>query len=99
MYHILWEFRVAEEHRPAFERLYGPEGDWAKLFAHSPDFLGATLLRDRAVPGRYLTLDRWQDAESYDRFLETHKTEYKELDARCELLTEYEMKIGAFESI
>ena len=99
MYHALWEFRVAEEHRPAFERLYGPAGDWAKLFARSPDFLGATLLRDRALPGRYLTLDRWKDAGAFDQFLESHAADYKELDSRCEALTDYEMKIGVFESL
>lgn len=99
MHHVLWEYRVAEEHRPTFERLYAADGDWAKLFALSPAFLGTTLLRDRAVPSRYLTVDRWNDAESYDRFLETHKAEYTELDRRCEELTEYEMRIGAFEAL
>ncbi len=99
MWQIIWEFRVAEEHRSEFERCYAAEGDWSQLFARSPEFLGTTLLRDPAVPGRYLTLDRWTEAAAFERFQEQYAVEYKALDQHCEFLTEYELKIGAFEPV
>lgn len=99
MWKIIWEFRVAHDHREAFERLYAADGDWAKLFARSPDFHGTTLLRDPAIPGRYLTIDSWANSEAFDRFQSSFAAEYKALDDRCEALTEYELKIGSFEAI
>lgn len=99
MWQILWEFRVAEEYRADFERCYGPDGEWAQLFALSPEFRGTTLLRDPLVAGRYLTIDRWSEAEAIARFKEKYEAEYKALDLRCESLTEYEMKIGTFETL
>ena len=99
MFHVLWEYRVAEDRREQFERLYAPDGDWARLFQQSSDFLSTTLLHDAAVPSRYLTIDRWQDAGSYNRFLEEHALQYGELDRQGESLTEYELKVGTFESV
>src|SRR3954469_20017045 len=84
MWHILWEFRVAPEQRPEFERVYGPAGDWAKLFAKSPEFHGTTLLRDPKVAGRYVTLDVWESAESFEGFKEAFAADYKKVDAECE---------------
>jgi quinol monooxygenase YgiN len=99
MWKIIWEFRVTPEHREEFERLYDAEGDWAKLFARSTDFHGTTLLRDPAIPGRYLTIDMWSSTEAFDRFKNSFAAEYKALDNSCESLTEYELKIGSFEAI
>ncbi len=33
MYALMWEFRVSREGEAAFRRAYGPDGDWARLFA------------------------------------------------------------------
>lgn len=99
MWRILWEFRVAPENHALFEQLYGPKGDWAQLFGRSAEFRGTTLLRDPAVSGRYVTIDTWSNAEGFNRFTEDFAAEYKALDLRYEELTEYEMKIGAFESL
>jgi quinol monooxygenase YgiN len=99
MFQIIWEFRVAADQREAFEIFYGPEGEWAKLFRRSPHYQGTALLRDPAVPGRYLTVDSWNDGESFKAFKESVAGEYKAIDARCEALTEYEMKLGGFETL
>ena len=99
MWQIVWEFRVAEEHRAEFEQVYGPAGDWAKLFARSPEFRGTTLLADPAVPGRYLTLDLWTNAKAFEEFQQQFRPEYLELDERCGNLTQYEMKVGAFNTV
>ena len=45
MYVVVWEFQVARRRTPEFERAYGPDGEWARLFQRVPAFRGAELLR------------------------------------------------------
>ena len=93
---LLWEFRVIDGAEAAFEAAYGPEGDWARLFARAEGYLGTELWRDAATPGRYLTVDRWTSAAAHDRFLERHAAEYAALDARCQAWTSAETALGAW---
>ena len=93
---IVWEFRVRAGHEAEFEAVYGAGGEWDQLFALSPDYQGTELLRDASTPGRYLTVDRWASAESFEDFRRVHADEYDTLDARCEARTEAETKIGAW---
>jgi heme-degrading monooxygenase HmoA len=58
-YATLWEFTVAAARQAEFEAHYGPDGTWARLFSRADGYLGTELLRDRADPLRYLTIDRW----------------------------------------
>ena len=96
---IVWEFIVGDGREAEFERAYGPDGDWAKLFRQSKDYLGTELLRDATKPGRYLTVDRWKSGAAYEWFHNSHQTEYGALDAQCEELTARETKLGAFQSL
>lgn len=69
MYVIVWEFAVTAEHVEAFERAYGPDGDWAALFQRSPQFHGTELLRstlDDAVEDE-VALESSADAEKSGR--------------------------------
>lgn len=53
-YVVIWEFEVPAERCEAFERAYGPDGDWVSLFQRSAGFLGTELLRgtlDDALEG------------------------------------------------
>jgi heme-degrading monooxygenase HmoA len=70
---IVWEFRVRAGHEAVFEAVYGAGGDWARLFAKSPDHRGTELLRDASTPGRYLTIDRWASAEAFGEFRRARK--------------------------
>ena len=36
-YVIVWEFHVREGQEREFEDVYGPSGEWAHLFARSPN--------------------------------------------------------------
>jgi RimJ/RimL family protein N-acetyltransferase len=89
---ILWSYVVDAKSVDAFEHAYGSDGEWAVLFAKSPDFLGTELFRD--ADGAYVTIDRWSTAEAYDAFLEQHADEYARIDAECERLTQSERFIG-----
>ena len=95
---LLWSFEVEAAHAADFERVYGAAGDWARLFARSPDYLGTELLKDTLRPCRYLTVDRWRSAAAFAAFKEQWRAEYDALDARCESLTKTETPLGAFEA-
>ena len=93
----IWRYRAAEGRAAEFEQVYGPEGDWAKLFVRAPGYLGTELLR--SADGDYVTLDRWQDRRSWDEFKSAFGDEYAALDAACEVLTVQEESLGMFEGI
>jgi heme-degrading monooxygenase HmoA len=96
MFVILWQFDIAEDKVDAFEAAYGPEGSWAALFRRAPEYLGTELLKDAYVPGRYVTIDRWQNEEAFRAFRAQHDPDYEALDRACDPLTSSESRIGAF---
>jgi heme-degrading monooxygenase HmoA len=98
MHVIVWEFRVAQDNREAFEKAYGATGAWADLFEKSDGHMGTELLRDGNDPARYLTIDRWISSEHFARFKEAFGDAYEALDRKFESLSTSEVKIGAFET-
>lgn len=93
---IVWQFDVSAEHRVAFERAYAADGDWAALFGRAQGFLGTALLASDEVGGRYLTIDRWRDAESFHAFKCDWGAEYAALDRALEGIAGVETRIGSF---
>ena len=98
MFVYLWEYVVLPRHKADFERAYGAEGAWVELFSRAAGYVDTSLVRDRADPNRFVTIDRWESSEAHSAFLESFRAEFDELDARCEDLTESETLIGHFES-
>jgi quinol monooxygenase YgiN len=94
--HIVWIFRAHPERRGEFLRCYGPQGDWATLFARSPGYRGTTLREDLETPNRFVCIDSWQDLRSFEEFKRTHHDDYNALDRECEALTLEETRIGVF---
>lgn len=99
MFVALWEYEVKPSCEERFEKVYGPEGDWAKLFRSDGNYRETRLLREVARPATYLTLDFWNSRTAHERFMETHAPQYKRLDAAGEQLTLKERKIGWYESV
>jgi heme-degrading monooxygenase HmoA len=95
-FRILWEFHVEAPSRAQFERIYGSDGDWARLFSRAPGFRGTQLLHDPHDPDRYVTLDCWQDEAAFRAFHERWHPEYDALDRRCEGLAASEVLWGRF---
>ena len=95
MHVLLWSFRCRAGAEPAFEAAYGPAGDWARLFATDPAFLGTELMR--GSDGTYLTVDRWTSADAFASFLARNRDAYEALDARCAPLTESETALAALD--
>jgi heme-degrading monooxygenase HmoA len=92
----LWEFTVQAARQAEFERHYGPDGTWARLFRLAPGYLGSELLRDRKDPLRYLTIDRWESREAWQAFRRMHGAEYERLDGEFEGLTTREAPLGEY---
>jgi heme-degrading monooxygenase HmoA len=93
---IVWEFRVRPGKRRAFEKAYGPDGDWTRFFRTGKGYIRTELLSDRGTPLRYLTLDFWVSRTDYEHFKKDNRAEYQAIDKKCESLTEKEVEIGQF---
>jgi [ribosomal protein S18]-alanine N-acetyltransferase len=89
-----WAFVVQPEHQRDFERAYGPNGDWVRLFRTGDGYIRTELHRDPNNPGRYITLDFWRSRNEYETFRESAKSAYQEIDTRCERLTVDEQLLG-----
>ena len=92
---VVWEYHVRRGAEEEFERIYGPEGDWARLF-RGPGYAGTTLWRDPARRRVYLTIDEWRSREAHVSRLARIRARYEALDARCAALTIRERRVGAF---
>jgi heme-degrading monooxygenase HmoA len=99
MHIVLWEFVVPSARLDRFIAVYGPAGDWARLFRRAPGYLGTELLQSSEYPGLFLTVDRWESAASFQRFLADFSAEYHALDASLEGLSTSERKLGVFTSL
>ena len=95
-YIVVWEYQVKAECEAEFVAAYGADGDWARLFQRSPDFLGVELLGSAGNAGRFFTLDHWSSAAAMDMFLAANATAYDVLDRRLGDLTVWERRIGGF---
>jgi hypothetical protein len=83
----VWRYQVAAPVREEFEREYGADGSWARLFALSPDFVDTTLYVDVTRRGSYLTVDRFVDDGAWARFRAEHAAAYLELGTQLADLT------------
>ena len=96
MIQIVWEFHVREEQRSDFERHYADGGTWAEFFQRDAAYKGTQLLHDITDPGRYVTIDTWEDVSPYGAFRAVNRQEYSALDQQMEALTESEKRLGVF---
>lgn len=98
-YVAAWEYVVRPACITEFERIYGSNGEWVRLFRRAPGYQRSELHRDRSQPKHFLTLDFWESREACERFKAAYAAEYEALDTRCETLTEREREIGRFEPV
>ena len=61
-------FRYDVRDPEAFERVYGPDGEWARSSGRERGYVGTELLRDVEEPDRYLVVDRWESIDAYNAF-------------------------------
>jgi heme-degrading monooxygenase HmoA len=70
-----------------FEKAYGPEGEWVRLFRREAWYRGTRLLRDLGRERVYVTMDMWESREAYEEFRKKYAAEYAEIDRKREGLT------------
>lgn len=90
----IWKFQVKRDARAAFERIYGPHGDWAQLFRQCNGYAGTELLRVDDEDAVYLTIDRWQSGSDYHAAKAALADDYAALDRSCTALTSGETWLG-----
>ncbi len=90
-----YEVRDAAE----FERVYGPDGEWADFFRRGRGYVGTELLRDVENAGRYLVVDRWESAEAYNAFASEHRDEFMRRVDEARLHYDQELRFGTFENV
>jgi len=79
-----------------FEKVYGSDGAWVRLFARDAAYRGTRLVKDVERERVYLTLDFWNTREAYEKFKRENAAEYERIDKECEGMTVHERKIGEF---
>jgi hypothetical protein len=97
MFVALWEYEVKPGCEERFEKVYGPEGDWVRLFRSDSNYRETRLLRDAFRPAIYHTLDFWNSRRVYENFLSGRRAEYEAIDKASAGLTVNERRIGWFE--
>jgi heme-degrading monooxygenase HmoA len=98
MFLALWEFEVKSGCEDRFQSVYGPGGDWVRLFRTDPQFLETRLLQDPSNPFKYVTLDFWQSRDAYESFKKRNGDAYSVIDNHSDELTVQERCIGDFEN-
>jgi heme-degrading monooxygenase HmoA len=99
MFVALWEYEVKPGDEERFEKAYGPDGDWVRLFRSDTHYYETRLVRDSLRRRVYLTMDFWESLEKYEQFLAGHRAQYEAIDAKGEELTVTERRIGWFEMV
>jgi heme-degrading monooxygenase HmoA len=92
-YVIVWTYDVPASATDDFIAAYGPNGDWAQLFAKGAGFLETELHRDGQS---FLTIDRWQSEAAFNAFQSAFGAHYQALDAKLAHLTTSQHRIGGF---
>jgi heme-degrading monooxygenase HmoA len=98
VYEIFWEYEVRPGQVGAFEKLYGADGEWARLFRQADGYVETRLFRNADRPTRWLTVDRWRSRASYEGFIRSAGPAYAALDRRGDALTVRERRVGAFDA-
>jgi heme-degrading monooxygenase HmoA len=99
MFVALWEYEVKPGYEKRFEKAYGPDGGWVRLFQGDSHYQETRLVRDAFRRGVYLTMDFWNSREAYEEFMATHRDEYKAPDAAGKELTSNERRLGWYELV
>ncbi|HEV8462887.1 MAG TPA: antibiotic biosynthesis monooxygenase [Gaiellaceae bacterium] len=92
-------FRYEVRDPEQFERIYGPEGEWAEFFRQGQGYIGTELLHDVEEPDRYLVIDRWESADAYNAFLAANQEEYLRRSDENRFHYVQELRFGTFENV
>jgi heme-degrading monooxygenase HmoA len=92
-------FRYETRDPEQFERVYGPDGEWAQFFRRGGGYVGTELLHDVDEPDRFLVIDRWESADAYNTFLSEYQAEYLRRSEEAGFHYVQELRFGTFENV
>lgn len=95
----IWEFQARPGMENEFERIYGPEGDWVRLFRKSKAFLRTEVYCDVETKGHYVTIDYFASRGEFQALLKEFREAYDALDRLGETICASESRIGNFYSM
>ena len=93
----VWTYKVKPDRIVEFRRGYSSTGDWARLFATSPDYRGPKLLCDAIDKSRFMTIDYFSTPDGRGKFLASNKARYDALDEIWQDATIEESCVGEFD--
>ena len=111
MISVVFEYEVGSEMHAEFERVYGPDGDWARFFRSAEGYLGTDLHAPVEAPAddpsgsrgedpkpdaRFLVVDRWTSEQAYAAFLAGQEAEYERRSRDTARLYRRETRVGVF---
>lgn len=96
MYAILFRYAVPSERADEFEKHYGSDGTWARLFRQAPGFVRTELFAEPTKPGAYLTVDWWEGEQEFRAFMEAEGSTYDALDRELAPLSSDQQCIGRY---
>ncbi|MDD5582912.1 MAG: hypothetical protein PHS99_06840 [Candidatus Marinimicrobia bacterium] len=74
------EYILKPDYRQRFELLFGPGGQWDKLFSRCEGYKGTTVLRDTENPNRLLIFDLWTSVEHRIFAIKTQEKLYSNVE-------------------
>ena len=93
-YTYVWEFLGPVRLRGRVRTALRHQRHLGSAIRTGDGLLETLLLKDDAIAGRYLTVDRWADEEAYQAFRSAYSRQYEQLDQQCAKLTTAETLVG-----
>lgn len=95
MYQVHWKYTVNAKYESEFEALYGPKGDWVRLFERSPFYVATFLYQCNKT--QFETIDIWLSKSSYLTFYRENQGKIQAIDDKGDRMTTTEIKFAEFE--
>jgi heme-degrading monooxygenase HmoA len=95
-YFRIFSYQVASAQKRTFQKTYGPNGPWARLFAQADGYLGTKLLKRTSEENEYVTIDAWISETAWLAFIGSFRQRYEQLSSRCRTLYQVELEVGSF---
>ena len=92
----MFRYTVPADRARDFEKEYGPDGAWARLFRKGAGFLRTELYADDSAPGSYVTIDLWDSDDHYRGFMAAERAAYDALDVKLAPLSTDQECLGRY---
>ena len=96
---VMWQFDVKNGREDEFEKLYGPDGDWAALNRQTRSYLGSSFLHDQNRSSRYLLIEYWSEMVVYEQHRASRSATIEAIETRRSELLEAVEPLGIYTAL